>query len=333
MNNAGFYDQRKALEWVQKNVAQFGGNPKKVLIFGESAGGYSVKQLIANPPSPLTFSAAIMQSEASGVGGGHEAFNKLAMALGCDTTSQLACVRAASATKIKDIIEHQELSFGPLPDGKTMVKDVRANIKNGIAAKIPIILGTNKDEGSAFMTTGLSVKNITVGGVLGSFAGSTALGEQVVGATRAFYPKAEFATDFDHGVGLFTDLGFQCPAAKLAQTFADAGYSIRRYFYSGIFPEIYPFENAGAWHSGEILPVFSNYDSKLKALDHVSNAMQSIWTGFAKSPEAEIEDWPAVTKTEMPVREFGTKKDRTVKASDLDTRCFIIGPMAASAGI
>jgi carboxylesterase 2 len=42
---------------------QFGGDPTKVTIFGESAGGESIKQLLANPPSPLTFSSAILQSE------------------------------------------------------------------------------------------------------------------------------------------------------------------------------------------------------------------------------------------------------------------------------
>jgi carboxylesterase type B len=60
--NPGFLDQRKALNWVSKNIATFGGDPAKVTIFGESAGGWSVKQLIALPPKPLPFRAAILQS-------------------------------------------------------------------------------------------------------------------------------------------------------------------------------------------------------------------------------------------------------------------------------
>ncbi|KUJ11309.1 alpha/beta-hydrolase [Mollisia scopiformis] len=61
--NVGFLDQRLALQWVQDNIAQFGGDPSQVTIFGESASGVSVKQLMAQPPSPLPFRAAIMQSE------------------------------------------------------------------------------------------------------------------------------------------------------------------------------------------------------------------------------------------------------------------------------
>lgn len=61
--NPGFLDQRMALSWVHENIAAFGGDPDAITLEGQSAGAYSVKQLWANPPTPLTFRAAIMQSQ------------------------------------------------------------------------------------------------------------------------------------------------------------------------------------------------------------------------------------------------------------------------------
>jgi carboxylesterase type B len=108
---------------------------------------------------------------------------------------------------------------------------------------------------------------------------------------------------------------------------------VRRYFLSADFPEDYPFPNAGAYHSAEIRPIFKTYNPKNTRMDNLSNVMQGIWTGFVKNPEGVIPNWPTLTKTEQPVREFGTTNDKTVTASSLDVRCGVIGPMGEAQGI
>ena len=59
---AGLHDQTFAMAWTQRNIAAFGGDPDKVTIFGESAGGYSICQHLVNPASNGLFSHAIMES-------------------------------------------------------------------------------------------------------------------------------------------------------------------------------------------------------------------------------------------------------------------------------
>ncbi|KAK7037770.1 hypothetical protein VNI00_010731 [Paramarasmius palmivorus] len=155
--NAGFLDQIQALKWVKQNIASFGGNPKKVTINGESAGGGSVQyHLIANEGEKL-FSGAIAQSVYRTPAPTPEQqkplFDFFASAAGCGTggvTEQLACLRKAS---ISDLARAQDKaftgaydSFHPVIDGKVITDNPTSLILEGKFANVPLIVGATSNE-------------------------------------------------------------------------------------------------------------------------------------------------------------------------------------------
>jgi len=231
-----------------------------------------------------------MQSEAAGVSGGAAAWKTLSTALSCTSNDTLSCVRQAPATKIKEIIEKQSLSFDPIKDDITCSSNVSLAITSGKAAKVPFIIGSNAEDGSAFAV------------IFG-------------GGDPSDTPEA-LAT-----AKSLTEITFQCPAATLASLAASNGYTAYRYFFNATFPQNSPFLGAGAFHSAEIEPIFGTYDPKRLEVNRLSGSLQSRWTTFAKDPTAPLAGWPKVAAGFNPVLVFGSSHDDVVDASAIDTSC------------
>lgn len=246
-----------------------------------------MKQLVAIPPSPLPFRAAIIQSEAAGLSGGLGSWNALSQALNCTDT---ACVRKAPATTIKSIIESTQLDFEPVKDDITCSKNISLALTSGQAAKIPFIIGSNAQDGSAFA--------------------------YIYGQTPPGAPG------FDAIGKSLTDLTFQCPAATIATLATSSNYPpIYRFYFNATFPKYYPYSELGAYHGGEIEPIFGTYNTSRTEFGKVSKSMQGYWTGFAKDPFAPLKNWPRVEVAKTRVKVFGAKGDRVVDAGEIDMAC------------
>jgi carboxylesterase type B len=329
-----------ALQWVQDNIDKFGGDPTKVTLFGESAGGYSIKQLIAQPPSPLPFNAAIMESaQMDYVINPSISYNYTLTNFGCESqASPIACLRQVSATDLVTYISQNSLPFAPVEDKVTQTYDIRPLIQSKSLANVPILIGTNAAEGrvisaafgydtSTSIETAQEFTQTTF-----DFFKNVTFEQSVLSAYSALQNNI-----YLFAAAVYTDLPFTCTTGSIANLTASNGYSTWRYIYNAAFPNQDYFPNPGAYHSSEIAQVFGTY-TKLTSSSggptsdqaKLSLYMQTTWANFAKNPSVGP-GWPAVgTNSGLELGNIGgvdNTGENTVQLSSVDSVCTVWKPL------
>jgi para-nitrobenzyl esterase len=297
----GALDQLAALEWVQRNIAVFGGDPKKVTIFGESAGGVSVCGLIASPLGKGLFSGAIMESggctakpradaEAHG--------KKISDAVGC-TTDIANCMRNAPIEKLltalpaKVDVAGKGTDYNHVVDGYALPSTPLDLIATGKHNAVPFIFGSNTDE------TSRSAPKLETEAEYE--AAVRALVPAVADKVLAMYPVSEYTTPRRAFVALTSDAKFVCPLRAVGDAFARGQMQpAHRYVFGYIAENLQPLVKAlGAWHGVELLYVFDH----LKVSGYVPTARDqavidqviATWTGFAKTGAVSWPKWERAT--------------------------------------
>jgi para-nitrobenzyl esterase len=312
--NYGLMDQIFALQWVKRNITNFGGDPNNVTIFGESAGGRNVLSLMSSPEAQGLFQKAIAESPApvfvsqplrdngSNDFSAEDQGQLISQALGCEASGNIAdCLRGKTASEVVTSLPFDEiglrgLSFGPNVDGVILPDSTADILRDGRQNNVPLMIGTNKNEFLTFIGNTPINNEADYRTALKLRFGSDAIVDQVVKK----YPISDYGTPRLALDAVITDLVFLCPARAAARFVAANQPKTFAYQFTlalSAFPDM------GSFHGLELPFVFRSITNiRVLSLTNkekkLTDRMAAYWTNFAKNGDpngGKLPKWPVFT--------------------------------------
>jgi para-nitrobenzyl esterase len=331
--NLGLQDQIAALEWIRDNIDAFGGDPHKVTLFGESAGGMSVSTLLGTPRARGLFHRAIAQSGAAH----HVSSSETAGTLSERFLEELELSRpdpeALRKLPLQELIRVQSamwqrvpLALGQLPwqpslDGDVLPEQPLDAIGAGASQDIPLLVGTNRDEWKLFMLADRAGRRLDRAGLRerlerafrGREKDGQALGELAFHHYRTSDPDRPSSAPRERWAAFQSDRVFHIPALRLLERHAAHTRASYAYLFSWTPPLLG--SRVGACHGLEIPFVFGTAREPLlrpvmastPGARQLAARMQESWLAFARTGHpgtSALPFWPRFEPEARPTMIF-----------------------------
>jgi para-nitrobenzyl esterase len=303
----GLMDQQAALRWVQRNISSFGGNPRNVTIFGESAGGQSVLLQLTSPGARGLFAKAIAESGGYAPGpvslaSAEAAGREFAAKAGCARQTARCLRKLPVATILAD--QNQSGASADI-DGDVITQSPKAAFSSGNFSRVPVIDGSNHDEWRLFVALATFLGNkVTAANYRQTIASTLHVSARIAALIAAQYPLSHYSSPALAMSAVGTDAIFACPTLLLDQAMAS---------YVPVYAYEFSDENAPAPYPSPGFPYAATHAAELQYLfglpaathgtlsppqQRLAATMRQEWTSFAKAgvPSAkEAPAWPRFT--------------------------------------
>lgn len=336
--NYGPRDQVAALQWVQDHIAAFGGDPSRVLVFGESGGASDVCGLLATPSADGLFHGAGVMS---GGCGGYQRDDMLEMgstvadAVGCgDTQDRAACLRKANAEDVLMAVQRASTATGlvtawagPTIDGVFLPESPADALAAGRHHPVPVLIGVTADETSS------PLFGIPFGLTEETYEGMVHTWFPLIATDiLAAYPVASYGSPRAALVAMTTDLQFTCPTqvfAESASQWTPVYHYVYDHSYDGTHAGSFHPKWFGAAHGFELPLLFGTldtYDDYIPSEGELTlgRQMGSMWAELARTGTPGA-DWPPYSSESPQSLVFTTPDLSTVQAYAADQCAFWTG--------
>jgi para-nitrobenzyl esterase len=289
----GLMDQQAALRWVQRNIRGFGGNPRSVTLFGESAGGLSVLSQLASPGARGLFDRAIVESGTydltqAPLASAETSGAAFAAKVGC-ATNTAACLRGLP---VSTIVDNEDFGgYTPDVDGRVLTQSIGTALASGQFNRMPVIIGTNHDEWRLFVALDQidGGPPVTAANYQASIAATLGVSSSAAAVVAAQYPLSDYASPPLALGAVGTDAIFACHALTAEQSLSKYVPTYAYEFNDENAPERFlppagfPY---GAAHASEIQYLFTLATAPQPGTltgpqQRLAAAMQQDWTDLA----------------------------------------------------